>query len=102
MFEQQINKDRRDERQETKGVKVQRNFYSFDPPYLGMFGLFGPMWRHLVLKVRLEAVIKIGVHRHCQKEKLLHVVGEQAGTGLAAGAGVPPGDMDAQGRAGHW
>ena len=28
-----------------------------------------PMRRYLVLKVRLEAVIKIGVHRHCQRLK---------------------------------
>ena len=28
-----------------------------------------PMRRYLVLKVRLEAVIKIGVHCHCQRVK---------------------------------
>ena len=44
-----------------------RKFLFFDPPCLGMFGLFGPMRRRLVLEVRLEAVFEIGVHRRGQR-----------------------------------
>ena len=67
VFLQEKKGHQRDGKQKTQRVKVVGSSYSFDPPCLGMFGLFDPMRRHLVLEVRLEAVFEIGVHRRCQR-----------------------------------